>query len=150
MNIKPHLTSTVIPPQFNDTMWNLLSGGFSEGLALVKFGETPSSAGLSNVTGGKYGFINYSGKMVINPLFDYANGYKEGLAAVEKDHKYGYIDKKGNVVIPFVFDSADSFVDGIALVGVKGKYGYIVRQSKQKTLTSIHHQPSLVAEAGGL
>ena len=46
----------------------------------------------------KYGFIDKSGKMVIEPQFDNAEPFSEGLAQVEKDGKLGFIDKSGKVV----------------------------------------------------
>ena len=43
----------------------------------------------------KYGFIDKSGKVVIEPQFDYAEPFSEGLACLEKDGKLGYLDKNG-------------------------------------------------------
>ncbi len=64
----------------------------------------------------KYGFIDKSGKVVIEPQFDDAEPFSEGLAKVEKDDKYGFIDKSGKVVIEPQFDDAEPFSEGLAKV----------------------------------
>ena len=48
-----------------------------------------------------YGFIDKNGKVVIEPQFDDAGYFSEGLAGVEKDGKWGFIVKSGNDVEPF-------------------------------------------------
>src|SRR5437868_2642270 len=58
--------------------------------------------------GGKYGYIDRTGKIIINPQFDEANNFSGGLAEVclgkcpffadqtnPDDSKYGYINEKG-------------------------------------------------------
>ncbi|MBK9106789.1 MAG: WG repeat-containing protein, partial [Saprospiraceae bacterium] len=50
---------------------------------------------------GKYGFIDKTGKIVINLQFDKASDFKEGMARVAVDDKSGFIDKSGNIVIHF-------------------------------------------------
>lgn len=45
----------------------------------------------------KWGYIDETGKMVISPIYDYAEPYAEnGIAAVVKDGEQMFIDKKGN------------------------------------------------------
>ena len=73
--------------------------------------------------------------MVINPQFDGAGPFSDGLAVVrignEKAGKYGYIDKQGKMVINPQFDYTSEYAEG--LVGVRmgandnGKWGYISR-----------------------
>ena len=75
----------------------------------------------------KYGFIDKSGKVVIEPQFDYAglgiSAFSEGLAQVKKDGKYGFIDKSGKVVIEPQFDDADAFSEGLAVVAIEVEGG---------------------------
>lgn len=59
---------------------------FSEGLT-VRF------------SGKQAGFIDKTGKFVIEPKFDMAFNFSEGLAQVRIGRKYGYIDKSGKMVI---------------------------------------------------
>ena len=87
--------------------------GFSEGLAAVKLGT-------------KWGFIDKTGKMVINAQFNYAWPFSEGLAAVLVDDKWGFIDKTGKMVIDPQFNYALSFRQGIAKVRVGNKWGYYI------------------------
>ena len=47
----------------------------------------------------KYGSINQSGAIVIQPMFDSAFDFIDGLAVVTVNGKWGYIDKKGNWVL---------------------------------------------------
>ena len=51
---------------------------------------------------GKDGFIDKTGKIIINPQFDFAYVFREGLAKVEIGHgaakKVGYIDKTGKYI----------------------------------------------------
>lgn len=47
---------------------------------------------------GKYGYVDESGRVVINLQFDYADLFREGLALVRIGGKWGYIDKTGRVV----------------------------------------------------
>ena len=54
--------------------------------------------------GDKWGYIDKSGKIVIEPQFDDASSFSEGLAAVclgdycPLRGKWGYIDKSGEYV----------------------------------------------------
>lgn len=50
-------------------------------------------------SGDKWGYIDTTGKFVINPQFDEARLFQEGLAAVEIGGKWGEIDKTGKIVI---------------------------------------------------
>jgi hypothetical protein len=58
---------------------------FSEGLTKVK-------------KGGKYGFVDKTGKFIIEPPYQEAQIFSEGLAAVRLNGKVGY--KAGKFVIP--------------------------------------------------
>ena len=80
--------------------------------------------------GKKYGLMNYKGKVIVEPQYDYLENFSEGLAAVEKDGKWGFIDKKGREVIPLKFDSAGDFKNGVAGVYLKGLAGNVNKQGK--------------------
>ena len=94
------------------TVW----GDFVEGLSRWKFGN-------------KYGFIDRSGKVVVEPRFDLTFHFSEGLAAVQIGGKWGYIDKTGKMVIkPKALAHVEDFHHGLAFVATKdGRYGYIDR-----------------------
>ncbi len=66
---------------------------FSEGRARIKLGGTPY-----NNAGGKFGFLDTSGKLVIPPVYDEAAEFHGGLAQVVKEGEWGYIDLDGNAV----------------------------------------------------
>jgi hypothetical protein len=53
---------------------------------------------------------------VIEPQFDRADSFSQGLARVKIDGKWGYIDKTGKLVIQPQFDEADAFSEGLALI----------------------------------
>jgi hypothetical protein len=92
------------------TVW----GDFAEGLSRWKFVN-------------KYGFIDHSGKVIIEPRFDLTVHFSEGLAAVQIAGKWGYIDKSGKIVIePRMLSTAKDFQNGLAYVVTKnGEHGYI-------------------------
>lgn len=77
--------------------------------------------------GGKYGYINESGGIVIEPRFDKANDFSEGLARVSVNGRYGYIDESGNIAIEARFNFVGNFSEGLASVWTSGKNGYIDR-----------------------
>ncbi len=68
----------------NETM-----GGFQE---IEKFFE---ELALVKDSLGKYGYIDRSGKFVIQPRFDNAGSFKDGIANVKLGDKIFYIDKNG-------------------------------------------------------
>ncbi|EDJ0203504.1 WG repeat-containing protein, partial [Campylobacter coli] len=53
------------------------------------------------------GFIDKSGKIVIEPIFDDIWDFREGLAGVKLNGKWGFIDKSGKIVIEPIFDDID-------------------------------------------
>jgi len=95
---------------------------FSEGLAYQKFEDDEGNR--------KYGFINRAGEIVIEPKFDDASYFSEGLAAIEVDGKWGFINKDGKIVIQPIYDRAYGFSEGLACVqfgtvGIDGQCGFI-------------------------
>ena len=53
----------------------------------------------------------------IDPQYEDAGFFSEGLVAVKQDDKWGYIDLANKVVIPFEYDYASYFSEGYAIVG---------------------------------
>ena len=78
---------------------------------------------------GKYGFIDASGRVRIEPQFDGALPFTEGLAAVSIGKRWGFIDPSGKFVLPLQYHAVSHFSDGLAAVTVPkaGSYpcGYI-------------------------
>ncbi len=66
------------------------------------------------------GYIDTAGEWVIQPQFDEADSFSEGLAAVrpEEGPGFGYIDKTGAFVIAPQFTEAGPFTDGLAIAAI--------------------------------
>ena len=70
----------IIPPQYNQAI------SFSEGLAAVQTNNQ------------KWGYIDTTGKFMIEPQYDNAYNFKEGFAVVWLDKKCDFIDKTGKLI----------------------------------------------------
>ncbi len=53
-----------------------------------------------------WGFVSLDGSVVLEPQFEDALSFSEGMAAVKKDGKWGYIDRSGNFLIEPMFEEA--------------------------------------------
>ena len=94
----------VIPLQYKD------AEKFSEGLAAVTMHN-----------GGKKGFIDKTGKMIIQPIYDGAQvgehaEFISGKAVVRYNEKAGIIDSSGKIIVQFNYSKVRSFSDGMAAV----------------------------------
>jgi hypothetical protein len=86
---------------------------FSEGLAVFVTKER------------KYGFVDKTGKIVINAQFDEALPFYSGFAIVKRNDKYGFIDKGGTIAINPQFDHVLPFIKGKASFSNGKKWGFI-------------------------
>lgn len=94
--------------------------------ALAGAAENEPAAQLYKIEeNGKIGFIDASGRVVVQPQFDSARGgFKEGFIRVRKGPWWGYMNTSGRVVT-MRYDSADDFVGGRARVEFKNRWGFI-------------------------
>ena len=107
---------------------------FSEGLAPAAVLKNQPVLRRELLKSYHWGYINTKGETVIEPRFDTAMPFSEGLAAVLVTDKWGYADKEGRFAIepkfhdamPFVA-AAQDFHDGLARAfdHAKGQWGYI-------------------------
>ena len=79
-------------------------GSFSEGLAAV---FDPHKG---------WGFIDKTGTVVIQPRFEGALNFSDGLAPVVLAGKWGFINTKGDLVIENQFEWVGEFSEGMAIV----------------------------------
>ena len=89
--------------------------GFKDGVAVVKLGS-------------KYGAIDKSGKMSIQPIYEYGLwNLSEGLLSYcDKNRKFGILDKNGNSIAAALYYGLSNVSDGlIAYVNKKEKIGYL-------------------------
>lgn len=59
--------------------------------------------------GDKYGYISKTGHLIINPIYEDAYKFTQGLALVKQNGFYGFINKQGTMVIPATFTDGYSF-----------------------------------------
>lgn len=113
--------------------WALLSGWMLlAGLAMVIVSASEETEmrfvqrrtaplGLARVKlTGKWGYIDRTGRIVINPQFEEAGDFSEGLARVKTGGKWGYIDRTGRFLVNPQFEEAGDFSQGLARVKLGG------------------------------
>jgi hypothetical protein len=88
------------------------TGDFSKGLAPVR-------------DSGLVGFIDSTGKTVVEPRFAFAGRFQQNRAPVLWEGKWGYLDTSGRLAIAPAFDWAGAFREGLAPVATDSGYGFI-------------------------
>ena len=105
--------------------------------------------------GGKWGYIDGYGKVIIPLEYEEVRNFSEGLAAVRKDGKWGYINLKNEVVIPIEFTNevgffknggAEYYTDrGAGLINLKGE---IIAEPKYNSIEYIKGNVAIVSFDG--
>lgn len=76
---------------------------------------------------GKWGFVNSDGETVIEPKFDEAKSFSNGLAAVKSDGKWGFINESGELVIKYKYSDGGYFSNnGVCFVGLSDEQMYMI------------------------
>lgn len=141
----------VIEPRFPETPRDypgVPAGNFSDGLAwfqLVEMSERnildENDEFVRDAEGKpmkeaharrQIGFIDRKGRVVIEPRYEMANDFGDGLAAVRiKSHDaWGFIDKDGKRVISPRFDAVGQFSEGLCAVALNRQWGFIDRKGE--------------------
>lgn len=115
---------------------------------------------------GKYGYMNQNGELIIAVMYDNAQFFYEGLAAVKVNGKYGFIDNMNKMVIAPEYDTTLHFSEGWCAVGVNDtssespmplQWGYIDATGKIMQFTDIpalgaaasfHNNRAMISEIG--
>lgn len=85
------------------------------------------------VEGGHWGFTSSDGHMVIEPIYEKAFSFSDGLAAVKFNGKWGFIDKNEKIIVPFEYDEFESSLkDGEAKLVKDGTVYVFDKDGKQK------------------
>ncbi len=77
------------------------------------------------VVDGEWGYINQQGEIILEPDFQYAADFHEGLAVVRESWGWKYINAKGEIKIEGDFNNIRQFSGGKAAVQFDGRWGYI-------------------------
>ncbi|HEY3067069.1 MAG TPA: WG repeat-containing protein [Methylomirabilota bacterium] len=107
------------------------AASFAEGLARIEVDrrDSPHPECRPHVSlvqcGGKIGFLDRTGRIVIAPAYDRAWDFANGRARVERAGKVGFIDRQGATVVDLRFDAAGDFRDGLAPARAGAQWGYI-------------------------
>lgn len=76
---------------------------------------------------GKWGFVSVDDKIVIEPKFDEAMSFYNGLAAVRSGDKWGFINESGELVIDYKYSSGGYFNNnGVCFVGLSDEQWYMI------------------------
>jgi hypothetical protein len=101
---------------------------FKNGLAVVskqldmhetKFGRDISTLGY------RFGFMDMTGKMVTDFVFDDADDMRNGIAKIKQGILFGLLDSTGTIIRKPTYNNIGNFNEGLAVADVNGKYGYI-------------------------
>lgn len=89
-----------------DAFGKKIAGGFTQ---INKFND-----GLAVINDkGRYGYIDPTGKKVVDTQYDSASDFNHGIAVVSKAGRYGGISTTGSIVIPLSFDKVEILDEGV-------------------------------------
>ena len=95
-------------------------------LILLAISSAAEPPGLYPVSpGGKAGYIDRTGKVVIEPRFDKSGPFADGLGAVQLNGKWGFVDSAGIAAITPQFDEVGQFYEGLCAVRTGDKWTFI-------------------------
>jgi len=114
--------------KYDDIKWDF--DNYKEGFACVNIGSVRKPYSFK-YSGGKWGYIDRSGKEICPLKYDSVQFFSQGLGAVSLGNKHGYINAEGKEIIPLKFDSVSSFEKGRAKVVLNGKEIYINSSGKE-------------------
>jgi len=109
----------VIPFQYDDVLF------FSEGLCAVAVTKQ-----IEDSTYSEWTYIDATGKTAIDSVFEVAQNFNSGLAAVKRKGKWSWIDKKEKDVFGSDFEECQSFKGGFAAYKKNGFFGLINKLGK--------------------
>ena len=93
----------------------------------------------------KWGYINNTGQVVIEPEYDNAKDFCDGYAVVEKNNKVGIIDKNGRLVIPYKYDELwanSTHPNGLAICNI-GKKRVLIDMTGKELIPGYYESISL-------
>ena len=81
---------------------------------------------------GEWGYINETGSIVIEPQFQIANNFSEGLAAVRYNWRWMYINETGEPEIDGngVYQNLGDFSEGFGAVQIEGRIGFMNKKAE--------------------
>ncbi len=85
---------------------------------------------------GKWGFMNQSGRIAVEPRFDSTTGGNEGIYSFRLNGKYGFLASDGKIRCEPVFDAVDSFNEGLCGAVRGNQKGFLDRTFKFSFLHS--------------
>ena len=96
---KDSIGNVVIAPKYDRVE------SFHKGFAPVNIGGSyfVTEWGYTAFKGGKWGFIDQTGKEITPIKYDVLGQFKDGRALVELNRKFGYIDTTGKEVVPIIY-----------------------------------------------
>ena len=87
---------------------------------------------------GKYGYLDYTGKWIAQPIYTYARPFMEGLAVVGfEGGRKCVIDTTGDVVIPFYYSEITDLSGGL-MAAWKSGAGWVLFEN----MTSVQAEGS--------
>lgn len=106
-----------------------LNGKVAIPLSFTEIGDISALMAFSKGKG--WGFMDLTGKVIIQPTFDYAESFKDGQAIVEKLTLQGVIDAKGNEIIPITYTSVSRLTKDLFMVSNGSHFGILSAKGEQ-------------------
>jgi hypothetical protein len=75
--------------------------------------------------GGKVGYVDINGNIIIPLEYDEGLTFNEGYSAVRKGEKWAYLDSAGKVITGFIYVDAMGFAEGLAPAKKNSGWGFV-------------------------
>ncbi|MEK7432028.1 MAG: WG repeat-containing protein [Cyanobacteriota bacterium] len=104
----------------------------------ISYGEDTNLFPFENHLINKYGFIDYSGKIIIEAEFDEAEKFSNGISIIRKNNLFGFINSSGKIFTPRFYEIKNYTNDNFLVVRAKdGKYGFVDKNTLETIIAPI-------------